>query len=176
MSLFTNKQGGISLVRVGAMIAVLGLLVALAGYLLFQLDISRRRSPLDVRLYPGATAWFTEDYRANARRVVYQAAGVTPEEVASYYQTRLDDHLDSNTADPNREQCVRTPRMGEFADYVPGSGNLPYFYRCVFDNSTMGATQTTTVTIQPGVRNDSADPPVDNEGMTIIEYEQVWAR
>jgi hypothetical protein len=176
MSLFTNKQGGISLVRVGAVIAGLGILVAVVGYLLFQLDISRRRSPLDVRLYPGATTWFVEDYRSNARRVVYQAVGVTPEEVAGYYQTQLDNHLKSNTADPNREQCVRTPRIGEFQDYVIGSGNLPYFFRCVFDNSTMGATQTTTVTIQPGVRNDRADPPVDNEGMTIIEYEQVWAR
>lgn len=181
MGIFLNREGGISLFRVGVFIAGLGLIFVVGGYIWVSLDVARRQSPFFIDRPAGATEWYRQQTGDNAQQVVYQIANTTPEDVASFYQDQLNKHYDNSPNDPQREMCVRNPAGGNFEDYVEGSGNLPYFFRCVFDNSvagglgTGGANQYTTVTIQPGVRDDSQDPPVDLTGMTIIIYDQVWS-
>jgi hypothetical protein len=175
MSLFMNNKGNISLFRVGLLLAGLGVLVIAGGFILFNLEEAQRESPFNVDLYPGAVEWSRQDIRSTARILIYEVPNTTPEQVLEFYQQELDDHLDQNPNNPNREMCQRVPAVGVFPDYDEGSGNLPYFYRCVFENSTFTSTQFTVVTIEPGVRLDEGERPYNNEGNTFIEYEQVWS-
>ena len=175
MSVFISRDGNISIFRIGLLLIGLGLAAGIGGFVLFQLDIAQRRSPLFIDRYPGAEEWFRQEISDNEQLVVYQVPGVDPELVAEFYQNELDERFNDGVEPANRERCVRNPIRGQFDDYVEGSGNLPYYYRCAFDNSSFGATQFTFITIEPGVRNDSAEPPVDTTGMTIIQYEQTWA-
>lgn len=173
MSVFVGRDGNISTFRIGLLLSAVGVLAIIGGYVIFQLDVERRRSPLFIDLYPNAEEWFTQDLGGAAQKVVYRVADTEPETVASFYQAEFDDGY-RDEEDRDNAGCVRTPIIGEFPDYEEGSGNLPYFYRCVFDDSTLGAVRFTTVTIEPGLRNDNAEQPYDNTGMTVITYEQVW--
>lgn len=181
MGIFLNREGGISLFRVGVFAAALGAIFVIGGYILVQLDVARRQSPFFIDRPDGATEWYRQQMGDNSQQVVYQIQNTTPEDVSAFYQRELDDHNDANPNDPRREMCVRTPARGNFDDYAEGSGNVPYFYRCVFNNSitgglgTGGADQYTTVTIQPGIRDNTAEPAVDLTGTTIIIYDQIWA-
>lgn len=173
MSLLVSREGNLSLFRVGLLIAAIGIGIGVAGFLFVQFDQAQRRSPFYIDVFPGATEWYTDQVSDTFQRVVYQVPDVDAATVAEYYQRELDDHLGAGPGDPNREECVRTPAFNDFPDYVPGSGNVPFFHRCAFDNSTFGATQFTIVTIQPGVRNDETG--LDTTGSVIIEYEQRWS-
>jgi hypothetical protein len=94
--------------------------------------------------------------------------------VAEYYQGKLDDFYGNNPLDPVREKCVRTPSAGNFPDYVEGAGMVPFQFKCEFSDNTFNANRYTTVTIQPGVRDDEAG--TDYTGATLIQYGQSWER
>jgi hypothetical protein len=174
MSVFVNREGNISIFRVGLGIGMLGIIFVVGGLVLFTVEQAQRKSPFHVEVFPSAVEWYTEEFRGNSRRIVYQIEDTPAQEIAIFYQQRLDQHYNNRPGDPRREQCVRTPVQGNYPDYVPGTGIVPYIYRCEFDNSTFNANQSTTVTIQPGVRNDTES--TDYEGLTFIIYDQIWSR
>jgi hypothetical protein len=173
MSIFVRRGGGISIVRVGMAVGLLGIALIAGGFVALSMEQAQRRTPFEVELYPSAQQFYVEDGHGYSRRVVYRVDQGTPEDIAAHYQARLDDHYRNRPNDPNRERCVRVPAAGQFQDYRPGSGNVPFYFRCEFDNSTFNAYQSTTVTIQPGVRVDAEN--VNHEGATFIIYDQLWS-
>jgi hypothetical protein len=174
MSIFVSRKGGFSVFRIGFALAIFGLVVIAGGFILFQVDQQKYKSPLSIDLYTGSEPFGETSRQSNSRELVYRVQGVDANVVADYYQSKLDDFYDNNPLDPAREKCVRTPNAGNFPDYVEGAGTVPYQFRCEFAESTFNANRSTTVTIQPGVRDDDAG--TDNTGATIIQYGQLWER
>lgn len=173
MSIMTNRDGSISVFRVGILAAVIGVLAILGGYIYFQVEQSKRQEPLDVELYQGAELWRTVNDLPTSREIYYASRDATPEDVLAFYQALLDDYYDQNPTDPRREnQCNRYPETGTFPDYVEGSGNLPYYYSCLFESAFFGTENSTVIEIQPGIANDADG--VDNIGITFIRYLQRW--
>lgn len=184
MRFLTNRDGSISIFRVGLVIAALGALFIVGSFLFAQFEIMRRQSPLNIDPPDGAVLFQESDLTNTSRQIIYQMTNADPEIVAEFYKVELDEHLGGSENDAGRERCVRQPSRGEFTasqGYEPGNGRVPFFWRCVFDDSiagglgTGGATRFTTVTIYPGVRDDAAEPPTDYTGSTFIVYDQVWA-
>lgn len=177
MTLLMNREGNLSVFRVGVLLAVLGVLGIGAGFVFWNMEHAARQSPLNVELYPGAAEYSREEAEGRSRRTIYYQTNAPTEDVVAYYQAELDDFTNSDPRDPDREQCVRQPREGNFENFEPGTGLLPYYYDCAFDNSYLDSTQVTFVRIQPGVRLDSDDPAqaYDQEGLTFIIYDQDWA-
>lgn len=173
MGILTDTKGNISLFRVSLAIGAAGGLLLLAGILSFTLDQESRRSPFFVDLPPGAQTWGSADvYGAGLQRVYYQVPGGDVETVAQFYGERMRSHYGTGQNDPLAERCNRFPPTGEFPDYVPGSGRVPFYWTCMFDRGGLNMQQSTLVTIQPGVL--SADPLRNSEGAVVIVYEQRW--
>ncbi|RMG73422.1 MAG: hypothetical protein D6711_10945 [Chloroflexi bacterium] len=173
MSIILNREGGVSVFRVGVLAAVIGILAIIGGYVYFQLENDRRSKPLEVELYPNAELWSQVYDLPTSREVYYISRDASPEDVVMYYQALLDDFYDQNATDPRREhQCRRFPESGIFPDYVEGSGNLPYFYSCLFEDAFFDAEHSTVIEIQPGIANDAEG--FDNTGLTFIRYIQRW--
>lgn len=179
MSIFMSRDGGISVFRIGITVAILGVLLGIGAVVFAMVDQAQRQSPFNVKPYEGAVEIRTTPHGDNSREIIYQVSGANADQVAAYYQSRLDSHTGAGPNDAEHEECVRNPFSGNFPDYKEGAGNVPYYYRCVFDNSlasglfTSGAIQFTTVTIQPGIRNDETG--LDTTGNTLIQVEQVWS-
>ena len=178
MSFFVGRDGGFSILRVGIALGIFGALVIVGGYIFFQIDQQKYKSPLNVDLYAGSEEWRTEPGQRNTRRVIYRIPGVDPADVANFYQEELNDFYGNNAFDPAREKCVRTPSDGNFPDFVEGAGTVPYQFRCEFSESTFNFSGTsersTTVTIQPGVLDVAEN--VDNTGATFVIFDQRWER
>lgn len=173
MSLIVNREGNLSIFRIGLIVGGLGLIFIIGGVIALTFEQSQRRSPFMVELFPGAEEWSRQDYGTNRRRVIFQVPGGDAEVIAGHYQSLLDSHYNNDPNDPDRDRCIRTPESGTFPGYQAGDGTVPFLYRCEFDNSTFGASQSTTVKIEPGVRNNAEG--FDNEGLTFIVYEHVWS-
>jgi hypothetical protein len=180
MSLFLNRGGGISVFRVGVLMGVVGVLAVGLGILFFQLEHESRKGPFNVDLYPGAEQVAINDVEGLPRRTLVYRVQAEPESIVNFYQQQLDEHLNQDLRDPRRasehELCVRRPGGGFYSNYEEGNGIPPYDFSCLFDNSFLDSTQVTVVKIEPGVRDDTADPPLDNLGYTYIFYEQNWSR
>lgn len=178
MQFFLNREGNISVFRVGILIGVIGVLAIVAGFVFFQIELEQRRSPFNVELYDGAEELDGRRTEANRRRTLWYVTDAELGDVLRFYQAEMDSHTGEDPRDPDREQCVRVPEQGDFIDYQPGAGNIPYYYDCTFDNSYLGNTQVTYVRVQPGVRYDAPDG-VDGsfnfEGQTMIVYNQTWS-
>lgn len=170
MSIFVNREGSLSIVRIGGAIAVIGVLVIVAGFVLFQIEQQRFKSPLDVDVYPNARNWRTSEDTGTFRRVWYYAEGIPADEVFAFYEQEIDSYYDGD----ENEDCERYPRIGEFSDYEPGGDTVPYYYACMFNDSQYNNNRYTLVRILPGV----FDPETGNDydGDTFIEYEQSWQR
>lgn len=171
MSFFLGRDGNISVIRVGTVLAVLGIVFIVGGLIIFSLELSTYQTPLQIDPPPGAVDWGVNNISATYRTQDYQIPGQTPEEVVAYYQQKLNDFYGNDSTNPNR-QCVRTPDVGNFPDYREGGDSVPYFYSCMFERSGFRALQFTRVFIQPGVFN--ADPQLNTQGMTVVRHEQQW--
>lgn len=161
-----NRKGEISIIRIGVIAGIIGLLLIAAGVITVLGDQASKRQPLDIEPYPNAQYWGTSDERPSSRNVFYRAAD-SPEAVAAYYQQKMNDHYGS------RDQgCVRLPPQGT----TPGSDSDPnivaYQYICMFDSSGFRTSQYTRVLIYPG--RASPDPYYNAQGLTVIKYEQQW--
>jgi hypothetical protein len=159
---FTRQ--GFSLLRLGLIVGAIGIIAVAAGGVSFYMDQASRQVPLEIDVYPGSLPAGQEQVHSTLRRQYFRVVGVSPDEVAGYYQQKLDEFTEPN------ETCVREPRVGEYPSNQPNT--VPFQFICHFDNSGFRSTQYTTVTIQPGVFN--RDPARNTEGMTVIEYEQYW--
>jgi hypothetical protein len=168
-----NREGGISIFRVGVIAAVLGGLFIAGGLIFREWEMSQRRAPFDVDVYPGATEWYRTEPEERPRRIIVYEIPETQasvDQIAGFYQDLLDDHTGADPSDARRERCVRVPRQGNAPDYEPGNGLLPFYWDCTFDNSEFGQRQVTYIRIHPGIN----DGEVDKEEMTLIVYDQRW--
>jgi hypothetical protein len=161
-----NKRGELSIVRIGVIAGIIGIVVIGVGIASFFFDQRSRNAPLEVALYPNAETWGERDVRPTSRRVFYRVPEVAPQQVADYYQQKLSEHSG------NQDRCVRLPEAGENPIDPSNPFSIPYQFVCLFDRSSFQATQYTRVVIYPGTANP--DPFLDSEGYTVIEYEQVW--
>ncbi len=166
MSFMLGRDGKISVVRVGTIAAVVGIIFVVGGIAAFQVDQNSFKSPLDVAPYPNAEDWGQDELSRVSRTLFYRVEGATPEEVAAYYQQKLNE-LYGNS----EEQCKRNPSAGDFPD-SNRPGVVPYEITCLFERSGLNANQTTVVKIQPGVASD--DPELNSLGMTVISHDQRW--
>ena len=166
MSFLAGRDGKISVVRVGTIIAIVGIIFVVGGIVAFQVDQNSFKSPLEIAPYPNAEDWGQDQPSPVSRTLFYRVSGATPEEVASYYQQKLNE-LNGN----GDEKCKRNPSAGDFPD-SDRPGVVPYEITCLFERSGLNANQTTLVIIQPGVSN--SDPELDSTGMTVISYDQRW--
>jgi hypothetical protein len=187
MNLIMNRKGNVSFIRLGIGFGLLGILVIIGGIILFNFEQQRFGSPLDVDLYPGATDWGERQTTHTSRELLYLVTDASPSDVARFYDQKMVEHYDTNAEDFERESCERFPRSAgldplapfdanveaPLEGYAPGSGLIPYYFKCEFSETGIGMTgnglhRSTTVTIQPGV------PERETEGMTVIIYEQNW--
>jgi hypothetical protein len=166
MSFMFGRDGKISVVRVGTIVAIVGIIFVGGGIAAFQVDQNSFKAPLEVAPYPNAEDWGQDETSPVSRVIFYRVQGSTPEEVAAYYQQKLNE-LNGNSD----EQCKRFPSAGDFPD-SDQPGVVPYEITCLFERSGLNANQTTVVKIQPGVSND--DPELNSLGMTVISYDQRW--
>ncbi len=161
-----NRKGGLSIIRIGVIAGVLGLVLVAAGVISILTDQASKRSPLEVQPYPGAVYWGSSDERTTSRNVFYRIED-TPESVVAYYQQKMIEHYGNSD-----QNCVRLPATGS----TPGSDTdpniAPYIFRCMFDNSGFNTSQYTQVEIYPGKANP--DPFFDAAGLTIVKYAEQW--
>lgn len=159
-----GRDGNISIIRIGTIGALIGLLLIVGGIVLFFVDRATRQSPLYIDPYPGATLWYEVKRSSSSQSVLYQIPGANADEVSAYYQNKLNEFTGSS-----EERCVRSPAVGNFPEFDRGRPDVPpYQWSCMFDRSGFQVTQYTRVNIQPGVASNQT------EGMVIVEYEQYW--
>ena len=161
-----NRRGGLSIVRLSVIAAIIGGLIIAAAAITYLTDQASKRSPLDIPPYPESAYWGASEALPTSRNIFYLSAD-TPEEIVLYYQQKMTDHYGNSD-----QRCVRYPATGN----APGSENdsnvAPFVYRCMFDNSGFNSSQYTQVEIYPG-RADQ-NPELSAEGQTIIKYAQQW--
>jgi len=181
MSVFVNREGNISVFRVGIFMLIFGIIIVVGGYIIFTIEQSRFNSPLNIDSYPGALEMGIDTRASNQQIVIYRVPDATVEEVFQYYDAEMVDHYDADP-DPlsreNDERCSRFPASGAYPDYVEGSGNVQYYYSCLFNDSQYGNNRWTEVRIMPGLLTLAADgSEIENTlGQTRIEYDQGWQR
>ena len=168
--MFLNRQGNLSVFKLGLLAGLIGVLVIGLGIFAFFADQNSRRAPLNIEPFPGAEPWGAPSgVTETTRNLFFRVYGARPDDVAAYYQTKLNEH----TGDGG-DRCVRIPPQGELPLDPFNPNSIPYQYVCLLDRSGMGSTQFTRVVIYPGVANP--DPFFDAAGATVIKYEQEWQR
>lgn len=170
MSFLLGRDGRISTFRVSLLLAAVGIVFVLIGYLAFTLDQDSRRAPYEIALPNGATLFGVRPISRTAQQVYYTVPGDDADSIAQYYQERLNEFSGGGA---DGERCIRFPAIGNYPDYRPGTMQIPYQWKCMFDRSNFNATQYTEVTIHPGVPNPE-NPSRSTEGQTVIIYEQRW--
>lgn len=162
-----GRDGNISVIRIGTIAVIIGILVILGGIAFYFIDRASHQRPFEIDPYPGATVWFTKTLASNARQVVYRVKGASADDVAAYYQQKLS-QIEGGNADP----CLRFPSVGNYETYNKGGANagVPYRYSCMFDRSGFQISQFTRVNIEPGIEANNS------VGMVVIENEQYWQR
>jgi hypothetical protein len=162
-----NRRGGISIVRLGLLAGLIGVLLVGFGIAAYLADQASRRGPYHITPYPGAEEWGTGVVTDTSRELFYRVANATPDEVVSYYQQKMVELYGND-----QEHCIRMPPTGE-APTSPSVPNfIPFQYICLFDNSGLNSSQYTRVLIYPGSYND--DPYMNSQGQTVILYQEQW--
>lgn len=163
-----SRRSGISIIRVGTIAAIIGVLIVIGGVISFFIDRASHQVPLEIEVFPGAVLWGQRTHSNTARTIFYQIPGADTEAVKDFYQGKMNAFYPDNVEKELRD-CKRTPMVGNFAEYDRGDPNVaPYQWSCMFDRSGFQITQSTRVNIQPGIASSGT------LGMTIVEYQQVW--
>lgn len=161
-----GRDGNISIIRVGTFAAIFGILLIVAAVIWFFIDRAGHQSPLDIQPFPNAEQRAVMPLSSYARNVIYYIRSTSAEDVAAYYQQKLNEFYGNS-----EETCVRAPSQGNFFDYDQGKPDVPpYQFSCIFDNSGFQLTRYTRVNIQPGIKS------MDTEGFVVVQYEQYWER
>lgn len=163
---FMDRRGKLSVVRTSLFFSGIGLLLLLGSVLYVSVETETARVPLDILKPANAEDWSTLDYGERPiRRVFYRVPTTDLESVVAHYQEQAQQF--------GAESCTRFPPSGNFQDYNPNQGTVPYEWKCLFERSNLpSVAQSTTIIIQPGIANE--DPFLNSEGYTVIEYEQRW--
>lgn len=164
MGFLTGRDGSISVFRISIVAALLGALFIVGGVILFTLEQAANRQPLEIAVPESAERRGVENRTPNNRRIYFETTD-TPEQVAEFYNRLLSEFYN----DPRDQRgCQRFNYEGA----VPGSGRVPFEFKCMFTVDAQGIERWTEVLIQPGVRNDATGE--DYTGTTRIEHEQYW--
>jgi hypothetical protein len=165
---FFDKRGKLSVVKTGLFFMGLGLLFVLGSAVFVAIETESARSPLHIPIPEGAEEWAIENYADRAyQEAFYKIETTDVESVVAHYQQQANDF--------GSDRCKRLPPNGDFADYDPDDGTVPYLWQCLFERSNVpGVSQTTQVKIHPGISNE--DPFLNTEGYTVIQYEQHWQK
>jgi hypothetical protein len=159
-----GRDGNISIIRVGTFGAIFGIILIIAAVIWFYVDRAAHQSPLEIAPFPNAEQRGVTPRSNYARSVIYYIRSATAEDVAAYYQQKMNEFY-GNTD----ETCVRAPSQGNFFDYDQGKPDVPpYQFSCMFDNSGFQITRYTRVNIQPGIKS------MDTDGLVVVQYEQYW--
>ncbi len=163
------KAGGdqISVIRVGMVVAIVGITAFVVIGAVFFIDQSSRRRPYHIPPPQGAAEYRNYATGAAEQEIYYRIpmAQASIDEVVAHYTERL--QALEGTDDV---ACQRFPAEGNFPDYVPGTTTVPYEYKCLFDRSSFNNVQVTEVLIQPGI------DAMDTDSLVLIRYVQRWSR
>ncbi|MBZ0275180.1 MAG: hypothetical protein K8I60_03495, partial [Anaerolineae bacterium] len=130
-----GRDGRISVVRVGVLAGLIGILVIVGGVATFYLDRVQHQQPLVIEPYPGAASWGVQQTSSSTSMEYYLVEGASPEQVDAYYQQQMDSFYGSNT-EPEFKNCKRTPSNGNFAAFDRREPNaVAYEFNCLFDDS-----------------------------------------
>jgi hypothetical protein len=159
-----GRDGNISIIRVGTLAALLGVVLVVGGIVLFYLDRAAHQVPLDLEAYPGAVQVGVANRSDVSRSVVFEIKNATAEDVSAFYQQKMNQFYGNS-----EETCKRFPQAGNYPDYDRGVPDvIPYYFACLFDRSGFQITQYTRVNIQPGIK--------EYVGSVVVEYDQNWQR
>ena len=192
MGFLADRRGNFSWFRLSILVLVIGAGFLVVGFASLSADQQSRRSPFFPSTPVGATQWGgTEEVGAGHQRTYYRVTGGVVDDVANFYAQEMKKHYGvSDSTGTTLESCQRQPPAGEKTGipdqqrpandgksydetFVEGE-SLPFFYQCMFDRSGLNSTQSTLVTIQPGLANE--DPNFNTEGDVVVVYEQRWQR
>lgn len=183
MSIFVNRDGDISIFRVGIFILAIGFIIGLGGFVLFQLEQNRFNTPLNIDSYSNSTELGIRTLGDTERVVIYTIPNASVEDVMEHYELEIAEFYDVDPNDleamlrrPTDERCNRFPTTGIAEDYVEGSGNLQYYFSCMFSDSQYDSERWTEVRIMPGVLTLADDGQVleNTLGVARVEYHQYW--
>lgn len=165
---FFDKRGKLSVVKTGLFFMGLGLLFVLGSAAYVAIETESARSPLHIPIPEGAEEWAVQPYGDRPYQEAYYKIATTDiDSVVKHYQEQAIQF--------GGERCKRLPPNGDFPDYDPDEGTVPFLWQCLFERANVpGVAQTTHVKIQPGIKNE--DPFLDSEGYTVILYEQHWQK
>jgi hypothetical protein len=160
--------------RISMGVGIGGLALVLLGlFITSALDQGTRRAPLGtdrVPLYPNMVNIGQQQIDDGWQQVFYLVDEPDAQKVAAFYTQALANFY-RNVPD-EQTFCVRTPETGNSADWTPDSRTtVPFDYNCFFDNTYREITQSTQVTIQPGILQANG---TDHRGKTLVVFEQRW--
>ncbi len=164
-----RRDSGFSVFRIGLFAALLGAIFIVGGLVVVAFEQQTQRQPLEVALPPNAQLADQSELGNASRLVYYFIPDATAEDIANFYNGEMSRFYGD---DPGAERCRRFPSSGNFEEYTPGTGLIPYVFRCLFDTSGFQGDRFTEVEIQPGVRMD--EEGIDNEGSVIVKYTYQW--
>ena len=72
MSFVVGRDGNISLLRVGTLVGIVGVLLVVGGVAAYVLDQNSYKVPLDVDPYPSAESWGNVREVGSSRRLVFR--------------------------------------------------------------------------------------------------------
>lgn len=190
MGFLTDKRGSLSWFRVSVLVLVIGAFFLGFGFLTFQADQASRRSPFYPELPPNAAQWgVPQVITGTNQKTFYRVPAGIAEDIDAFYEGKLKQFYGvSEESNSSLEKCQRNPTVGEYTDipdvqrpandgkifdpsFVAGV-SVGYLYRCMFDRSTLNATQSTLVEFYPGTPN--SDPALNTQGDIVIVYDQRW--
>ncbi len=161
-----GRDGNLSIIRVGTLAAIVGVLFIIGAIVFFFIDRGSHQVPLEIESFPGAANSGVITRSSTSQTEYFQITTASPEDVVAYYQGKMDGFYDAGTEKELRE-CKRFPASGNQFEFERGDpGIVPYQYTCLFDRSGFFLTQSTAIVIQPGIDK--------NEGITIVAHEQIW--
>lgn len=161
-----GRDGNFSVIRVGTIAAIIGVLFIIGAIVFFFVDRGSRQVPLEIEPFPGAADSGIIPRSGTSQTEFFRVSNATPEDVVAYYQGKMDGFYGAGTEKELRE-CKRFPSSGEQLEFQRGDpGVIPYQYTCLFDRSGFFVSQFTTIIIQPGIDK--------NKGITIVAHEQTW--
>jgi hypothetical protein len=146
------------MVQLALVVVAVGIVLIVAGVVVFFSYRASRDKPLKVKLYPGATLVNSETVSGGFKHQQYVSDD--PFEDVEQFFAKQDDMV-----------CQRQYRVVQTRPGQEPIKEDPQYTRCQIDHSGLGVTQYTTVLIQP-VR-DANDAPT---GQIVIDVQQHWGK
>ncbi len=164
-----------SIFRISLIAVIIGVVFLVGAIVAVLVEQQSYRAPLVIDAPAGAVRLGeVAEGTSGTRSTVFYETTLPIEDVLAHYERLMADFYDTNPNDPLRERCRRTPAgTAVYPNFQVGNGTVPFEYKCLFERSGINVTQETLVIFQPGVRNDAEG--INNEGKTMIYYEQFWA-